>query len=176
MYPAPETDPLLPVSEVRHDAVISTSNCLRLGEPGQITAMLWLNSEAIPAKFKEPAPDATEEEIAATLAENMDGIKIFDRSAIDVLKSQGADKYKQVHDHFYSATGSLSFDMRSQCRFCQSELIPRLSNRMVIVANDMPYTFQTDAASVQEFAKTNASPLGFYQSTALALVITFSNT
>jgi hypothetical protein len=150
------------------------------GAKGDLTIALWLNPDTVPAKFEEPVVDENDE---TSVVDNLDGLKIFDKSSVLTLKSQGIADYTTIHDIFLSSSGSLTVDMTSKCRHCQPEVIPRLANRVVIMSDSMVYAFQTHVSSVQEFQKKRQAQnkrskdrLNIYESSALALVYTLTKT
>lgn len=75
-----------------------------------------------------------------------DGIRIFDGVSASRLFSQGVSVYPSVHSDFLSKSGNLDIQINERCDVIEhSALVPRLTNRMVIIKSRMPFVFTAPA-------------------------------
>ena len=128
----------------------------RAAVSGEVTVVLWLDPYAVPAS------DET----------RSDGLLIFDTSAAGCLFSQGISAYPSAHPDFLSVAGNMTINVAARCPQSTSELVPRRSNRMVIIGPRRPFVFSAPPPS--ELLGINAEDVDFVSSTSLAFVVTLS--
>jgi len=96
---------------------------LMIGGTDEICVVLWLNPVALPA---DPATRS-------------DGLQIFDRRSSETLAAQGVANFPLVHKDFYSVKGDLDIRMNFRCPSAAAELVPRMNNRVVLIAPRRPF-------------------------------------
>lgn len=111
--------------------------------------MLWLN----PPSTQSPAPSSA-----------FDGLRIYDESSAGRLFSQGVSVYPSAHCDFLSRSSSLAIDLHARCNSSNSEFVPRVANRLVVVRSKKLCTLLTPGDARLRGA-------GFDQSTMIALVM-----
>ena len=126
-----------------------------------MVAILWLN----PATGSSSA--------AAVVSEGQpaieDGLRIFDDFAAGRLYSQGISVYPSAHSDFFSKSGDLLIDMVARCNVTNSELVPRKTNRLVLLQPKRPFYFSVPSADLVPSAAPNADE--FESRTMIALVV-----
>ena len=139
-----------------------------------------MNSKAAPSIASDPDPDDDSSNPASASDSNQDGLRIFDKNAPNILKAQGIGFYPSIHEEFLSSVGSLSIDMSVRCSNCDSDLIPRSSNRLIILGEMRPFLMATNESSAQAYLedthRTGLDTLTFEETTALALVVVLGKT
>jgi hypothetical protein len=75
--------------------------------------------------------------------DSSDGILIFDEFAAAKLYSDGVSVYPSVHPDFLSKSGDLNIDIMNRCHGSTYELVPRKTNRLVVVKARKPFVFKT---------------------------------
>jgi hypothetical protein len=96
---------------------------------GELAVVIWLSPQTTFPGDRSP--------LSAS-----DGLRIYDGSAASKLFSQGVSVYPSVHSDFLSKAGNLDIGIDERCNAAeQSALVPRLTNRMVIVKERMPFVF-----------------------------------
>lgn len=128
----------------------------------ELVAILWLNptygSNTAASVALEGQPPVE------------DGLRIFDDFAAGRLYSQGVSIYPSAHSDFFSKSGDLLIDMAARCNMTNSELVPRKTNRLVLLQPKRPFYFTVPSPSTKE-VKKSAREDEFESKTMLALVV-----
>ena len=96
---------------------------------GELAVVIWLGPQ-------------TEFPIGGNPASDSDGLRIYDHIAASKLFSMGVSVYPSVHSDYLSKSGNLDIQIAQRCnKLERSTLIPRLTNRMVIIKERMPFMF-----------------------------------
>lgn len=119
------------------------------GNKDDLNVVLWLS------------PSSTQ----ASAANNaFDGLRIYDESSAGKLFSQGVSVYPSAHCDFLSRSSSLAIDLHARCNASNSEFVPRMPNRLVVVRSRKLCTLLTPGDA-------RATDGGFDRSTMIALVM-----
>lgn len=85
----------------------------------------------------------TDDNLPENNDDNEDGLRVCGDYAANKLFSEGISIYPSVHTEYLSKSNDLSIDLFTRCNITTSELIPRKSNRLVVVRAGRPYVFTT---------------------------------
>lgn len=122
------------------------------GNKDDLIVVLWLS----PSSSQPAAPSNA-----------FDGLRIYDESSAGKLFSQGVSVYPSAHCDFLSRSSSLAIDLHARCNSSNSEFVPRMPNRLVVVRSKKLCTLLTPGDARLRDA-------GFDQSTMVALVMVFT--
>lgn len=126
-----------------------------------MVAIIWLN------------PSSGSNTAASVAAEGQpaieDGLRIFDDFAAGRLYSQGVSVYPSAHSDFFSKSGDLAIDMMARCNVTNSELVPRKTNRLVLLQPKKPFYFTVPQGGAQP--SRNQREDEFESRTMIALVV-----
>ncbi len=122
------------------------SGPLSIGNHDEVVLLLWLNPNNVPAD-----PDNVD-----------DGVILYDKFTADRLLSQSATTDPSIHPDFLSLKGSLDINMTARFPNAAIEVIPRMNNRLVVIAPKRPYAIVSPGKHAN---------MQFSSKTALALVI-----
>lgn len=128
---------------------VKGSGPLSIGGDGEVVLLLWLNPNNVPVN-----PDDID-----------DGIILYDKFTADRLLSQSATTDPSIHPDFLSLSGSLDINMTARFPNAAVEIIPRINNRLVVIAPKRPFAI----VSPGKYAN-----MQFSSKTALVLVIVLS--
>lgn len=96
---------------------------------GEMAIIIWMTPQSAFPLNQNPESDS-------------DGLRIYDMNAAQQLFAHGVSVYPSVHSDFLSKSGSLDIRIEQRCNAAEnSALVPRLTNRMVIVKERMPFMF-----------------------------------
>jgi hypothetical protein len=133
---------------------------LLLANKDDLIVVLWLS----PHEEESDLVQIDQQRIAA----GVDGMRIYDETAASKLFSQGVSVYPSAHSDFLSRSSNLAFDLQARCNVSNSEFVPRLANRMVVVRARKLCTMLTPGQV--------AASLGFEKTTMIALVMVLTPT
>ena len=100
------------------------SGPLSIGSDEEVTLLIWLNPSNPPVESDEVD----------------DGLILYDKFTADRLMSQSATMDPTVHPDFLSMKGSLDINMTAKFPNAAVEIIPRMSNRVVMIAPKRPFS------------------------------------
>lgn len=123
------------------DLSSSSVGPLSVGSDKEIAVVVWLN----PAN---PAAD---------LDSSSDGLVLYDRYTADRLFANGVARYPNVHPEFLSSKGSLNVNVTRRYPNAAVEVIPRVYNRMVLIAPGRPFEIITPGRFSNERFQTKTS-------------------
>ena len=111
-----------------------------------------------------------------------DGIRIHDLQTERCLRAKGLAVNPAVHPEFLTFGDRYQLNVTSLCAQGTSELVPRHSNRMVVIRPHQPFSFSTSAsrggsgssASLETGEEKRGG--GFERDTMIALIFTLSHT
>jgi hypothetical protein len=120
---------------------------ITIGEQDEYHIVVFLNSET------PPAGEA--------------GMRIFTSEFTACLRHHGVSKAPKIHRNFLSAMGSLAVEADEDCDEFYSEIVPRESNRIVVLSPKETFRFES-------YIDTPQPKRSFVKSTQLALVYVFA--
>lgn len=84
-----------------------------------------------------------------------DGLQVFGQTAGHNLSQYGIAAVSIIHPDFLSQRGSVAVNLDGACAAWESEVVPRKSNRMIVVGPKQPYVQRTSSPVEVEKADAN---------------------
>ena len=153
---------------VKHYAVAMSLSRTHVGPfatvgEGEVVLVLFLNKNSRPIGDEE---------------DGADGLRILDPVSSRCLHSKGITDHPSVHPDLLTFGGRYNFNVTSVCQQGTSELVPRRTNRIVVIGSGRSFSFSTVAAQKEKLENENSddeeSNYDFESDTMLAVVITLA--
>lgn len=125
------------------------ASCISLGDEGEYHIVVFLNNHF-------PSED------------NDSGLRMFTDEYTQCLRDHGVTKSPKIHPEFLSTLGSLGVEIPWDCQDFHSEVVPRETNRIVVLSPKETFRFENRVGADEERSDE------FAESTQLALVFVFA--
>ena len=152
-------------------------------ESDEVVVIIWLNNQS------KQSDDETD---INNYTNTMDGLWIYDLESSICLEEKGIKINPKFHPDFLSFNERFNFNVSAICTLGTSELVPRKSNRMIIIGGNRSFAFSTkslteispdnsfenfdeDQGSSEVEMKQIKEGRSFKEDTMLAVVITLAS-
>ena len=102
------------------------------------------------------------------------GLRIFSHEYSACLRDHGVAKSPKVHPDFLSTMGSLAVELNEDCDFFYSEVVPRETNRIVVLSPKEAFRFENHLVDSADTESISSIANEFVKSVQLALVYVFA--